>query len=107
MPGKSICELKVELKAKGIKGFSGLNKSQLEALLRDGKPEAKKPAKPKPFVPAETKGESPKVAEKKISKKIRLPKSFYIPFKPPKLSKSSYTPFKAPKIKKDDTPKKN
>lgn len=97
MPGKSICELKMELKAKGIKGYSGLNKSQLEALLKEGK--KKEPAKPKPFVPALTKGASPVVAEKKIDKKIKLPKSFYVPFNPTKLSKSSYTPFK-PKIKK-------
>ena len=29
----SVCELKVELKAKGIKGITGLNKAGLQALL--------------------------------------------------------------------------
>lgn len=89
----SVCELKVELKAKGIKGISGLNKAGLEALLRSKgsappkqspkeAPKAKpppapkeapkappKPPAPKPFTPAPTKGESPKVAEKPINKK--------------------------------------
>jgi outer membrane biosynthesis protein TonB len=68
----SICELKMELKAKGIKGITGLNKSGLEALLKGGK--SAEPTKPKPFVPAPTKGESPKVAEKPITKKVKPPK---------------------------------
>lgn len=33
----SICELKMELKAKGIKGITGLNKAGLEALLKGGR----------------------------------------------------------------------
>ena len=37
---KTICDLKVELKARGIKGISGLNKSGLQSLL-DGKAPAK------------------------------------------------------------------
>ncbi len=89
----SVCELKMELKAKGIKGITGLNKAGLEALLRSKgsappkqspkeAPKAKpppapkeapkappKPPAPKPFTPAPTKGESPKVAEKPINKK--------------------------------------
>jgi hypothetical protein len=85
---KSICELKIELKAKGIKGYSGLNKAGLESLLKGSKTEPKKePPKPKPFVPALTKGESPKVAEKPITKKIAVPKSFYVPYKPMKEKK--------------------
>ena len=55
----SICELKMEIKAKGLKGVTGLNKSGLEALLKSGKSE---PSKTKSFVPAPTKGESPVVA---------------------------------------------
>jgi hypothetical protein len=82
---KSICELKIELKAKGIKGISGLNKSGLEALLKRGKSEPKKePSKPKPFVSAPTKGESPKVAEKTINKKIEPPKMLMLTYKPKK-----------------------
>jgi hypothetical protein len=91
----SICELKIELKARGVKGISGLNKSELESLLRRSKVEQKKePPKPKPFVPALTKGESPQVAEKQINKKIKIPKNFYVPYKPIKLPKSFYVPFK-------------
>lgn len=41
--------------------------------LKTGKSAPKKEyPKPKPFVPAPTKGESPIVAEKKIDKKIKL-----------------------------------
>tara|TARA_B110000046_G_scaffold183545_1_gene219857 strand:- start:1176 stop:1559 length:384 start_codon:yes stop_codon:yes gene_type:complete len=32
----TVCELKIELKKKGIKGFSGLNKSGLQKLLSTG-----------------------------------------------------------------------
>ena len=82
---KTICELKIELKAKGIKGFSGLNKSGLEALLKSGKSAEKKEVeKPKPFTPAPTKGESPKVAEKTINKKIEPPKMLMLTYKPKK-----------------------
>jgi hypothetical protein len=82
---KTICELKIELKSKGIKGISGLNKSGLEALLKSGKSaEKKEPPKPKPFVPAPTKGETPKVAEKTINKKIEPPKMLMLTYKPKK-----------------------
>jgi len=84
----SICELKMELKAKGIKGITGLNKSGLESLLKGGKSEPKKESsKPKPFVPAPTKGESPKVAEKTINKKIEPPKMLMLTYKPIKEKK--------------------
>jgi hypothetical protein len=101
----SICELKIALKTKGIKGITGLNKSGLERLLSGGKTEAKKEVKkqakkeepkPKPFTPAPTKGESPKVAEKPINKKINLPK-------PPKLLMLTNKPIKE---KKEPKPKK-
>ena len=81
----SICELKMELKAKGIKGITGLNKSGLEKLLSGGKTEAKPQVpKPKPFTPAPTKGESPKVAEKKIDKKVKAPTLLRLTYKEPK-----------------------
>jgi len=83
----SICELKIELKTKGIKGITGLNKSGLEALLKDG--QKKEPPKPKPFVPAPTKGDSPKVAEKKITKKEKTFKPLMITYKPIKEKKES------------------
>jgi hypothetical protein len=73
----SICELKMELKAKGIKGITGLNKSGLESLLKGGK----SAEKPTPFTPAPTKGESPKVAEKPIDKKVKPPKVLMLTYK--------------------------
>jgi len=79
----SICELKIELKSKGIKGITGLNKSGLEALLKGGK----SAEKPTPFTPAPTKGESPKVAEKPIDKKVKPPKVLMITNKQVKESK--------------------
>jgi outer membrane biosynthesis protein TonB len=84
----SICELKIELKAKGIKGITGLNKSGLEALLKSGKSAQKKEVeKPTPFTPAPTKGESPKVAEKPIDKKVKPPKVLMLTNKQVKESK--------------------
>mgnify|MGYP003631129016 FL=1 len=47
----SVCELKIELKKKGIKGVTGLNKSGLEELLAMGKsapPKSKSKSEPKP-----------------------------------------------------------
>ena len=41
----TICDLKIELKKKGIKGMTGLNKAGLEKLLATGKPPPKQPAK--------------------------------------------------------------
>jgi hypothetical protein len=90
----TVCELKIELKQKGIKGITGLNKSGLESLLKGGK--SAEPNKPKPFVPAPTKGESPKVAEKQIDKKIKPPK-------PPKILMLTN---KQVKEKKEPKPKK-
>lgn len=87
MPSKSICELKIELKAKNIKGITGLNKAGLEALLKGG--QKKEPEKPKPFVPAPTKGDTPKVAEKKITKKEKTFKPLMITYKPIKEKKES------------------
>ena len=97
--GKTICEIKMELKAKGIKGITGLNKGQLEALLRsEGSSAPKKESKKdklynkaenflnkmdKAFTPAATKGESPKVAEKKITKKEKVMKPLMITYKEP------------------------
>ena len=84
----SICELKIELKAKGIKGITGLNKSGLEALLKSGKSAPKKEVpKPTPFTPAPTKSDTPVVAEKQIDKKIKPPKVLMLTYKPKKESK--------------------
>ena len=45
----SVCEIKIELKKQGIKGLTGKNKAELEALLKSGKsdvkPKEKKPDK--------------------------------------------------------------
>ena len=107
--GKTICEIKMELKAKGIKGITGLNKGQLEALLQsDGNAPAKpkkrseesappKPKKDKPFTPAATKGETPKVAEKKITKKEKIMKPLMLTYKEPSEQKKAKPP---PKIKR-------
>jgi hypothetical protein len=110
----TICDLKVELKEKGIKGISGLNKAELQALLNKHKktespkraksptekkeapkptpkkaPKApSKPSTPKPFTPAPTKGESPKVTEKPINKE---------PPPPPKPSPAPAKPKPPPK----------
>jgi len=93
----SICELKMEIKAKGLKGVTGLNKAGLEALLKSGKSAPKKePSKPKPFKPAETKGASPVVAEKKIDKKIKPPQQLRITYKEP----TKATKTKAPPVPK-------
>ena len=58
----SVCELKIELKKRGIKGISGLNKAGLEELLAMGKsapPKSKSKPEPKP---------EPKPSPKKASK---------------------------------------
>ena len=43
----TICELQIEAKKKGLKGYSGLRKSQLENLIKTGAKPAK-PAKKEP-----------------------------------------------------------
>ena len=55
---QTICDLKIELKKRGIKGISGLNKSQLIALLASGK------SAPKKETPKESPKEAPKPAPK-------------------------------------------
>ena len=78
----SVYDLKVPLKAKGKVEKSGL----LPA-----------PA-PKPFKPAATKGESPKVAEKKITKKEKVMKPLMITYKKPNEAKKEKK--EIPKLKK-------
>ena len=62
----SVCELKIELKKKGIKGVTGLNKAGLEELLASGvsaPPKTKSKPEPKPEpkpVPKEAPKEAPK-----------------------------------------------
>ena len=60
---QTICDLKIELKKRGIKGISGLNKSQLIALLASGKSQPKKET-PKP-APKEAPPPTPKLLKMK------------------------------------------
>jgi hypothetical protein len=53
----TICEIKIQLKQKGIKGVTGLNKAQLQNLL-DGKTPEKKTTTNKSFT-AKTTGNKP------------------------------------------------
>jgi len=67
----TVCELKVELKRKGIKGISGLNKAGLEKLLKEGKPTKKDDLKEKAdklFAEMDK--------DKKKNKKKKKPESF-------------------------------
>lgn len=108
---RTICELKVMLKKAGFKGYTGLKKAELERLLDNGNPSSssktprtprakkspddgagvfeKKPrkprvAKPKPFTPAEVKGDTPVVAEQPIPRIV-------FPNNPPVLKPSKKT----------------
>jgi len=57
---KTICEIKIELKSRGIKGITGLNKAQLQSLLDGKKPEPKTNKSFKPVVtPAKNAGNKP------------------------------------------------
>jgi hypothetical protein len=118
----TVCEIKVALKAKGIKGISGLNKTALQSLLNKGGSNAqtapsaksdkslynkaekflnkmdKEMNKPKPFTPAQTKGDTPKIAEKKITKKARAPQQLRLTYKEPDEAKKEAKP--PPKLKK-------
>ena len=55
----TICDLKIALKDKGIKGITGLNKAQLQSLLDGKKPEPKTNKSFKPAVTAKTAGNKP------------------------------------------------
>jgi len=83
------------LKNAGIKGYSKLNKAGLERLLESGsvssdephpktakKPRKPRVAKPKPFTPAEVRGDTPVVAETQIPRIV-------FPNKPPTLKQSN------------------
>ena len=74
----NVCELKIELKKKGIKGYSGLKKADLEALLASGKSGKTSKAKPK----AQPKPEPPKPPKllnfKEEEKTDNLSKKSYI-----------------------------
>ena len=73
----TICDLKVELKKKGIKGITGLDKAGLQKLLDTGKP----PMKKQKEVKKEVKREKPKKEEKKEEKKTRNKKTIIINIK--------------------------
>lgn len=75
----TVCELKIELKKKGIKGISGLNKAELESLLASGKsaPPKSKSAPPKSKVEPKPKPskEAPKPTPKLLKMKALSPKT--------------------------------
>ena len=94
---KTICDLKVELKKKGIKGITGLNKAELQKLLDGGKSmpkkDKKKEEKPKP----EVKKEKPKPEVKKEKpkpevKKEEIKKPLLLTFKAPEPPKTKGPP---------------
>jgi hypothetical protein len=88
-----VCELQIEAKKKGIKGYSGLKKAQLEQLVKTGAKPAK-PAKKEPPSEAFT----IKVKKKK-EKKEPAPKK-----EPP--SEAFTIKVKKKKEKKEPAPKK-
>ena len=66
----TICELKVAIKEKGLKGITGLNKGDLEILLKTGKAPIKKTPKIKQEEPVkEVKKEEPVKEAKKVKVK--------------------------------------
>ena len=76
----TVCELKIELKKKGIKGISGLNKAELESLLASGKsapPKSKSARGSDPKSKAEPKPskEAPKPTPKLLKMKALSPKT--------------------------------
>jgi hypothetical protein len=77
----SVCELKIELKKRGIKGVTGLNKSELEKLLAMGKsapPKSKSKSEPKPpkEAPKEARGSDPKLLKMKELSPKTQPKKY-------------------------------
>ena len=76
----SVCELKIELKKKGIKGISGLNKSGLEELLAMGKsapPKSKSKSEPKSEPkPAPKEAPTPKLLKMKELSPKTQPKKY-------------------------------
>ena len=73
----SVCELKIELKKRGIKGRSGLNKSELEKLLATGvsappKTKSKSEPKPEPKPQKEAPKEAPKKARGSDLKLLKM-----------------------------------
>ena len=66
----TICELKIAIKEKGLKGITGLNKGDLEILLKTGKAPIKKTPKIKQEEPVkEVKKEEPVKEAKKVKVK--------------------------------------
>jgi len=66
----TICELKIAIKEKGLKGITGLNKNDLEILLKTGKAPIKKTPKIKQEEPVkEVKKEEPVKEAKKVKVK--------------------------------------
>ena len=65
----TICELKIAIKEKGLKGITGLNKGDLEILLKTGKAPIKKTPKIKQEVKPDMKKEEPVKEAKKVKVK--------------------------------------
>ena len=84
----TICDLKVELKKKGIKGITGLDKAGLQKLLDTGKP----PMKKQKEVKKEVKREKPKKEEKKEEKKPEIKKPLLLTLKPSEPPKTKGRP---------------
>ena len=79
---KTICDLKVELKRKGIKGITGLNKSGLQKLLDGGKSIPKKDKKEDKKNKKEEKKEEKREKPKKEEKKEEIKKPLLLKLKP-------------------------
>ena len=87
----TVCELQIEAKKKGIKGYSGLKKAQLEQLVKTGKKEVEKPKK---------EVEKPK-------KQVKKPKKLVVVEKPTEEVKKPKKPVKkAKKLVISEEPKK-
>ena len=81
----TVCEIKIELKKQGIKGVTGKNKAELEALLKSGKSDVK-PKEKKPDKKPEPKKEPKKPEPKRLEFKKEPEKA---PDKAPILSNKS------------------
>jgi len=81
----SVCEIKIELKKKGIKGLTGKNKAELEALLKSGKSDVKtkekKPDKKPESKVKDIKKKYEKKADKKPEQKKEPKKPLLLKFK--------------------------
>jgi len=87
----TVCELQIEAKKKGLKGYSGLRKSQLENLLKTGAKPAKTTKKEPPPVAFTIKTKKKKEPAK-TTKKEPPPEAFTIKTKKKKEKKEKKEP---------------